>query len=61
MLFLFVPTKDTITLGATLTLDIVRGLDGVFGGSARQDNLRDDVSIQGESEIMIHRGNFPIF
>ena len=42
---MFVLIKDTISLDGTLTLDIVRGLDGVFGGSTRQDNLQDDVSI----------------
>eukprot|EP00057_Strongylocentrotus_purpuratus_P002521 XP_003724684.1 PREDICTED: hyalin isoform X1 [Strongylocentrotus purpuratus] len=41
---IFVTVKqDTISLDGTLTLDIVRGLDGVFGGSTRQDNLQDDL------------------
>ncbi|XP_041471817.1 hyalin-like isoform X1 [Lytechinus variegatus] len=35
--------QDTISLDGSLTLDIVRGLDGIFGGSSRRDNLRNDL------------------
>ncbi|XP_071506901.1 hyalin-like [Diadema antillarum] len=42
---IFVEVKQsTIALDGQVTMDVVRGLQGVFAGSYRQRNLQDDVS-----------------